>query len=360
MYTRHIFQKLFVLQFYRAHMGLFLFTALLLFGIVAPSQLIPLHISLSILACSSTWMALALLLLWGFYLLKCIAFIKKKLLEDSSSFLYHSATALDGKKLVNAWFGVLLMMGIPLGGYILLCLITGIYHGYVAVPLAMIVLMAILYLLALKHIDKQFKQHQKTAQHFFMLRLPGKWGKSYLFLGIRHLLSEQKLAFCISKLLSYLLVMGMFHVFHDLQDSMRMATLAIVAIVLANSMVLMGQFSFEQQSLAFMRNLPYGTWRKWFAILGRICLILLPEIAWIYARYPLADASLLACFLISFTLLVYHLLYFTGNNVDRFVKSLFFLFMAMVVIVPFGYTIALIAIFLLMCILVYKFKHHSA
>lgn len=356
MYSKTVFKKLFVLPFYQAHIGMFLFTALLLFGLIDPSQLVPLHISLSVLLCSNWLAAIGLMVFWGLYLLKGVTFAKKKMREKNSAFLYYSAYCLSRRTRIALWSYVLLFICLPLGGYILLCMITAMAHGYLAQPLCIVFASTLTFYPAIKYADRSFANQRSSSNRQLAVDFLQKLDNSYLFLGIRHLIDQQKMAFIVSKALSYLLVAGMYHVFSDVQDNIRMATLVMVLLALANSMVLFGQYRFEQYELAFMRNLPFGSVKRWLVIPGRVVIILLPEITWLYVRYDPVQASLLVIFLLCASLLVYHFAMLSDNETDAYIKLLAYFFLSMIFVVPFGYIMVVSLIFTVTSLIIYRFK----
>ncbi|WP_028297429.1 hypothetical protein [Olivibacter sitiensis] len=356
MCSKTVFKKIFVLPFYQAHVGMFLFAALLLFGLVDPSQLLPLHISLSVMLCSNWWAAIGLLVFWGLYLLKAVTFIKKKMREKNSAFLYYSAYCLSSRTRIALWSYVLLYISLPLGGYILLCMITAVAYGYIAQPLCIVFASTLAFFSTVKYVDRSFTNQRNSGNRHFEIILLQKMDNSHLFLGIRHLVDQQKIAFLTSKVLSYFLVVGMFHAFSDVQDNIRMATLVMVLLALANSMVLFGQYRFEQYELAFMRNLPFGSVKRWLLIPGRITIILLPEITWLYIRYDVVQASLLVIFLLCASLLVYHFAILSDNETDAYIKLLAYFFLSMIFVVPFGYITVVSLIFLVTSLVIYSFK----
>src|SRR5688500_2975735 len=90
-----ILYKIFVVDFYRVHFGFFLFTALILFGVGNPGQLLTFHIGV-IHAILTNFFALIITIgFWLLYLLKSLFFIRGKLKEEAQQFLFYSFSSFS-------------------------------------------------------------------------------------------------------------------------------------------------------------------------------------------------------------------------------------------------------------------------
>ncbi|SEM13919.1 hypothetical protein SAMN05216436_10226 [bacterium A37T11] len=353
--TAKIFDRLFVLEFYKAYAGLFLFGGLLIVGICPPGQIISVNVTIAQALSSSLWAGAGACLAWAIYLSLVATFLYKKMAEVPYRFLQYSATAIAPYERLKIGLRVIVATGLPVYAYGLFCVVLGFRAGNFGMAILMLVFMVASILLLVSGVNRSL---EPARQPLFQISFNGfrKLENNYMLLGFRQLIIGQKTSLVVSKILSYVLITGMFFIFSDLHDHLDMAALILVAVVLAHSSLLRGQFKFEQEDLAFMRNLPINPLKRLLSTLGRVALIFLPEMFWIIGRYGLFNALHLLFFMIGFALFIYHLSFIIGDDEEFFLKVLFFLFFAMVILIPFGISTYLGLLFFVSCGLIYRFS----
>lgn len=333
-----VFYKIFVADFYRVHFGFFLFVTLILFGAGDPGQLLAFHTGVIYVILTNFFALIITICLWFVYLLKSLFFIRGKLKEEAQQFLCYSFSSLSKTARITYWFTTMVLINMPILLYAIICTVTGFYSKNVIIALLLIMAMIAFISAGSCVADRCFYrritvQTAKENKFDFANILP----INYLFIGIKYLPAEQKLAYGICKLFSYLLIVGMYHIFHDLQNNVALAAIIVTSFVIAHIVLLFAQFRFEYQSLAILRNLPYACNFRFYATLKRNFLLFIPEIIWLFSRFKIFESSILALYMLSLSIFLYQSISLVGLKLDSFVKFAFFLFLLLVIIIPFGY-----------------------
>lgn len=342
-----VFYKIFVADFYRVHFGFFLFVTLILFGAGDPSQLLAFHTEVIYAILTNSFALIITICLWFIYLLKSLLFIREKLKEEAQQFLCYSFSSLSKTVRMTYWFTTMVLINMPILLYAIVCALIGFYSKNVIIALLVITVM-MAFISAGSFVADRFFYRRITVQtakenkFYFANALP----ISYLFIGMKYLLAEQKLAYGICKLFSYLLIIGMYHIFHDLQNNVALAAIIVTSFVIAHIVLLFAQFRFEYQSLAILRNLPYTDNFRFYAALKRNFLMFIPEVIWLFSRFKFFESGILALYMLSLSIFLYQSISLVGLKLESFVKFAFFLFLFLVIIIPIGY-LAVISIILL-------------
>ncbi|MFC6098974.1 hypothetical protein [Olivibacter domesticus] len=342
-----VFYKIFVADFYRVHFGFFLFVTLILFGAGDPGQLLAFHTGVIYAILTNSFPLTITICLWFVYLLKSLLFIREKLKEEAQQFLCYSFSSLSKTARMTYWFTTMVLINMPILLYAITCALVGFYSKNIIIALLLIIVI-IAFISAGSFVADRFFYRRITVQtakenkFYFANTLP----ISYLFIGMKYLLAEQKLAYGICKLFSYLLIIGMYHIFHDLQNNVALAAIIVTSFVIAHVVLLFAQFRFEYQSLAILRNLPYTDNFRFYAALKRNFLLFIPEVIWLFSRFKFFESGILALYMLSLSIFLYQSISLVGLKLDSFVKFTFFLFLFLVIIIPIGY-LAVISIILL-------------
>lgn len=353
-----IFYKIFVLDFYRVHFGFFLFMAFILFGAGDPGQLLTFHAGI-IQAILTNFFTLTIMsCLWLAYFLKSMFFIKGKLDEEAQQFLFYSFSSLKKIERLTTWLATLTIINLPIALYASVCIITGLCFGNVFNAILIAFIMLSLLLVGSIAIDTYFFKRMTKRSTKGTLDFAGSLPISYTLIGIKYLLAEQKLVYAICKLFSYLMIVGMYRIFHDLQDNIALAAIIVTCLVTAHIVFLFGQFRFEYQLLNMLRNLPYANNFRFYTALKRNFLVFLPEISWLLLRFGIAESSILILYMLALSLFLYHCIFLVGLNLESFVKFTFFLFIILVVIIPFGYLTMLSLFLLCFAWLIFRLKNN--
>lgn len=333
-----ILYKIFVVDFYRVHFGFFLFTALILFGIGDPGQLLTFHIGVIHTILTNFFALIITIGFWLLYLLKSLFFISGKLKEETQQFLFYSFSSFNKVTRVIYWFFLLVLVNMPILLYAIICTAMGFYTKNIIIALSLILAILTFISVGALMVDRFFyKKMVVQAVQRNKLNLADNLPITYTTIGVKYLLAEQKLAYGICKLCSYLLIAGMYHIFHDLQDNIALAAIIVSSLATAHIVLLFGQFRFESQSLALLRNLPYTANFRFYATLKGNFLLFIPEIIWLFFRFEIFASSILVLYMLSLSIFLYQSISLVGLKLVSYVKFTFFLFLLLIIIIPFGY-----------------------
>lgn len=342
-----ILYKIFVVDFYRVHFGFFLFTALILFGVGNPGQLLTFHLGVIHAILTNSFALITTMVFWLLYLLKSLFFIREKLKEEAQQFLFYSFSSFNKITRITCWFFTLALLNIPILLYAIICTIVGFYTRNIVIALLLMLVMLTFISVGSFLMDRFFYKRMTTqtvqSNNYGLIdSLP----ITYTFIGIKYLLAEQKLVYGICKLCSYLLIVAMYHIFHDLQDNIALAAIIVTSLATAHIVLLFGQFRFESQSLALLRNLPYTYNFRFYATLKRNFLLFIPEIIWLFFRFEIFASSILIIYMLSLSIFLYQSISLVGLKLVSYVKFTFFFFLLLVITLPLGYlTITSILLF---------------
>ncbi len=347
-----LFSRIFVAGFYQQYSGLFLLIGLLFVGLCPPGEHWRIFLNLA-LATVTYWQGLCIIMLISVvYQYLIVQYIRTTIYLDAFRFLKYSLLSFSFTQRLSAWTLSLTIMSLPMLSFLIAGIYMGIWQGELA--FAIILLMWTGSIFCLSHyLVFQFTDPLRSRESKFLWTDWGsRLGSSYMALGIRFLLSEQRLPYFLAKLLSYAFITVLFFVYNDIKEHQGVAMIVLTSIAMPHIPLLAGQFNFERQGLRLWRNLPYHKSTLWLQVFSRIVLILLPESLWLFYRYPWHNALLYIAYLLSFCYFLYHLYFlFPKNQLPG--RTLFFLYLTLLILSPLFPIAPLIAGFLIFSAVVY-------
>lgn len=336
--------KIFANGFYRVHAGLFLFVFLVLVGAVDPGQLLNYHKTLMLAFISSPLMLMVVFAVWLLYSIKTWHYTIGQLYSINQQFLFYSSTALSRAKQLTAWMLMQAAMLLPVIVYGLIAVIVGFYHHYYLGPAAILIYLLFLTWAGGCIYTTLINRQIDGGKQFILLRIGANWHKPFFSLFIYQVFNDMKVRYVITKIISYLVVNGVFWLFADAVNDVRVAGIAMLAIVTAHAVIVFEERRFEETYLAFARGLPHTRIRLFAGFAMVYLALLLPEVIWLFCRFNPLLAGQLTLFGLSIILLHHSLLYWMGLNMDRYLQWLLGLFMVTFWIILFRQTGALIVI----------------
>ena len=184
------------------------------------------------------------------------------------------------------------------------------------------------------------------------------WRKPYFSLCIYHVFDWVKLGYLLAQILSALSIA--FASFLEVQQDIRLGAMVILLIVTAHSFIIYQNHRFEETLLSFSRNLPYSRLRRLGNLLCVYLLLLLPEFIWLFSMFDLLNAIKSMFLGLSIALLFHNMLYRTGLKMNMYLRSVFFLFFVLFLLILFSGVELLIPLnFLFAIILFYKHYYQS-
>lgn len=317
--------KIFANGFYRVHAGLFLFIGLVMVGAVPPERLWMYEKSLMIAFVSSPMMAVVFAL-WLLYNIKAIHYVAGQIFAINQQFLFYSSNSFSRKRQFIGWCCTQFVILSPIIGYGVIAVFVAIAYGYylssVAILLYLLLLTGCSSLLYIRLVNRLMDGSNQSV----LLRISGKWPKPYFSLFIYNLFDKMKVTYIVTKALSWLIVTGVFLLFADVKNDIRVAGIAMLAIIIAHALVIYQHRVFEEKYMIFSRNLPYSNGKRFVNYIKTYFALLIPETIWLFSRFnPLIAAELLFAGL-SIAILLHCLLYRIGIDMDKYLQWIMFLF----------------------------------
>ncbi|MEO6523277.1 MAG: hypothetical protein ABIN91_16465 [Mucilaginibacter sp.] len=338
----NILLKIFSNAFYRAHAGMLLFAAFVLFGMVEPSQLLGYHITLMLAFISTPLMMLAVFAVWLLYTFKCWHFVAGQVFALHQQFLFYSISSYQKTKQFVAWFILQAAIALPVLAYAFIAVGVGLKHGFYFGPLVILVYCVLLVAISAWFYMRMINQLIDGSSQSIILKLTKSWKKPYFSLYIYYVFDKLKLKYVITKGISYLIITGVFLMFADVSHDLRVAGIALLAIAVSHSVLIFDERQFEETFLIFSRTLPYSRLQLFLSFWGVYFALLLPEAIWLFVRFSPLMAGGLLIFALSLILLFHSLLYRFGLNMEKYMTWVLGLFIVLFWVVMFRQIWALV------------------
>ncbi len=324
----NILIKIFANGFYRAHAGLFLFLGLVMVGAIPPEQLWMYEKTLMLTFVSSPVMMAVVFAAWLIYTIKSVHYVSGQIFGINQQFLFYSSNSLSRREQLKSWFWMQCAILLPISVYGVIAVVVAIVdHYYLASVIILIYLLLITAGCAAIYRMLVNRLVDGSDQSVF-LKFSGKWRKPYFSLFIYHLFDKMKVRFIITKALSWLIITGVFYLFADVKHDVRVAGIAVLAIITAHSAIIYQQHVFENQYLIFSRNFPISYAQRFLNYARVYFILLIPEAIWLFARFNPLIAGELLLFGLSTAMLFHCLLYKIGIDMDKYLQWILGLFVA--------------------------------
>jgi hypothetical protein len=331
----NILSKIFVNGFYKAHAGLFLFAFLVMAGVVPPEQLLLYHRALMLAFVGSPLMMGGVFVIWLLYTLKCWHYIAGKLFESDQQFLFYSATSFSESSQFKSWFYVQLAVLLPVVAYGLVAVGVGLFYHFYLIPVFILLYLFLLTACSASLYRYLVNRLVDGSKQTWLLKVSNSWRKPYFSLYVYHVFDQMKFGYIIIKALSWLVITGVFYLFADVSRDVRVAGIAMLAVITAHTFLIFNDHVFEDTYLSFSRNLPYNRFRLFLNSAGVYFLLLLPEVIWLFSRFNPIIAVELLLLGISAALLFRSLLYWLGPDMDKYLQWILGLFVVLFWIILF-------------------------
>jgi len=313
-------------EFYRQHAGLLLVMFYVLFGWMQSGDILA-HLNIVLLAICSSPVATGIFCLCFFlYGLKTLNFVHQKVSVATYSFVMLSCAAKPKDQMRN-WLGLYCILLLPFLLFTLSLLITSIYYHYfwclLTLTISSTVLFSGLVLYTFKKLNCGFKQSITLS----VPRLAVK--KPYWTWSIFYILEQQTLMLIICKILSFVVFTGTLWLFSDSGNDIRVYLIAMLAAIVAHSILLAAVWRFVKSSLIFLNSLPISGWSRLLSLILFLLILFCPELIVYSIRTSFSPYSMVTgiLFALSSLLSLYLAIYLLGDHGDRYLKfvCLFFL-----------------------------------
>jgi hypothetical protein len=331
----NVLLKIFAGGFFRVHAGILFFIFLAMVGVVPPQYLIGYHKAL-MLAMDSNLVVMALVFAaWLIYAIKSWHYVSGQIFAPGQHFLFYSSNSLGREKQLTSWFWGQATILSPIIAYAFIAICVGFANHYYVLPVCILLyLLGLCYLSAVIY-TRQINRLVDGSSQSLLLKLSSKWRKPYFSLYIYHLFDKRKVPYLITKALSWLIITGVFYVFADVKTDVRVAGIAILAVVTAHIVLIFEERKFEENGLGFSRHLPYSRQRLFLNFTGVYFFLLIPESVWLFSRFNPLMATELLLLALSTAMLFHCLLYWFGLNMDKYLQWILGLFIILFWIIMF-------------------------
>src|SRR5215210_5556140 len=279
-----ILQKVLVNYFYRANAGLFLFSFFILFGL--PHSPAAFHLSLITGIIQSPVFLAIVLLIWFLYNLKCIYYMLKQLHNTRQSFLFcfHNLS-IKKNYLYMLYVHTLIYMPVLLYASVLvslalqkqqyLCAVEVIFFNTI-----ILTAFAFIYFKAIRN-DDLFRQ---------IITLPGfniNLPRPLFLIPLYFLWIDRKQMLFVTKLFSLLLLYSFFRLYEPERYDIRPLQLCLLLICASHSAIVFEIRAFEEEYIAFNKNLPLTTVSRFIIMTAMYSCLLLPEFVFLFKGYQI-------------------------------------------------------------------------
>ncbi|RLJ76746.1 hypothetical protein [Pedobacter alluvionis] len=348
-----VLRKIFVDGFYRTHAGMLVFVFVILIsyclfintlGTVMPDQIDFWQFFFTISLVSNPLIMVFYLVASSLYAYKSLKYVLTQLVLPQQEFLYYSFTSSSKKQQFLYWFMVLAYIFIPVWCYTLYAIIIGIVFGYYLISIGILLFQLLLIIAVACIILKENNRLVEANKPTWLIRISRQWNKPVFLLYSFQVFNRSKLAYLLTKLLSWVLISSVFMLFSDIKDNSKLLMLITSCIVVAHIVLIYQERTFNDRYLSFLPNFPFSKVRVFFSFCLNYLILLLPEICWMTTRFGLITSFELAAFAFSAILLFRSLLLLNGIQVKGFLIGVFGLFLLFYVCIMFGLGLVLIPI----------------
>lgn len=356
-------RKIFVDGFYRTHAGMLVFVFVMLIsyclfintlGTVMPDQIDFWQFFFTISLVSNPLILAFYLIASTLYAYKSLKYVLNQLVLPQQEFLYYSFTSSSKKHQFMAWCAVQAFIFIPLWCYTLYAIVIGLVFGYYLISIGILIFQLLVILGSAYVCLRESNRLIEASKPNWLIRIGRKWNKPVFLLYTFQVFNRSKLAYIITKMLSWILISSVFVLFSDLEDHFRLLMLITSCIVVAHVVLIYQEKIFNDRYLSFLSNFPFSKAKVLFGFCLNYLVLLLPEMCWIFTRFGVLTSLELVAFAFSAILLFRSLLLLDRIRVKGFLIGVFCLFFVFYIGIMFGLGLVLIPLNMIMAWVVFR------
>lgn len=327
--------KIFAAGFYRAHSGMliFLFGTIISYcffintlGTVPIWAFAEWNLVITLSLVSNPFILLVFFLVCFGYAVKSLQYNAAQLALKTNEFLYYSCSSLNKMQQFRSWFIVQFNIFLPLWAYGLFAAIIGVNYGHYVIPACILIYLVILTgattLIYLKIVNSLIDINKQTL----FMRLIKGWNKPFFLLYTFYVFNKLKLAYIITKIVSWIFIIGMVSLFSDQKNDIIIPATVMLVLITAHSILIYNEYRFTETSLYFSHNFPYSKNKLFLGFSANYLILMLPELLWFTTNYNLIEVVGIICMGLSLLLLFRSLLYWLGLDIKKFLFCVFLLF----------------------------------
>lgn len=287
---------------------------------VTPQQLLEHGFGLVLLTVSEP-LGVALLLGLGLgYSLKSWHYVAGRLRRPDLQFLLYSSTALPWRRQLQAWSlvqGVILLPFSSLCGY---ALVIGLRFHHWLVPLCLPAYLLLLTVAGAGYYTRLLNATADQPDRAAGLSWGRRWPKPVFSLFLYEISVHQRLTYLLTKLASAGSIALLLLAFPDSRSEERLLGLLALCCAVGHGLLAFQASAFEAAYAPLLRNLPYGRAQVAGQQVLLYGLLLLPEAVGLGLVGGFRSGLLAAGYLLSVTLLLRALLYWTGQHMTPYLR----------------------------------------
>jgi hypothetical protein len=331
----NILLKIFAAGFYRAHSGMlvFLFGTLISYcffintlGSVPSWAFAEWNLVITLSLVSNPFILLVFFLLCFGYAVKSLQYNAAQLTVKTNEFLYYSSSSVNKYQQFKSWFIVQFNIFLPLWIYGFFAAIIGVNYGHYKIPACIVIYLLILTgattLTCLKLVNGLIDINKKTL----VMRLIKGWKKPFFLLYTFFVFNNLKLAYVITKIVSWIFIVGMVSLFSDQKSDIIISATVMLVLITTHSFLIYNEYRFNETSLYFSHNFPYSKNKLFLGFSANYLILMLPELLWFITSYNVIEVVGVVCMGLSILLLFKSLLYWLGLDIKKFLFCVFLFF----------------------------------
>ena len=261
------------------------------------------------------------------YSLKSWHYVAGRLKSANVQFLTYSSTALPWSRQVTSW---LVVQGVILLPVVVLCLyamIVGIIFHHWLVPVLLPGYLLLLAVTGACYYTWLLNDPVGKPDKLAGLTWARNWPKPLFSLFLYEIIATKRLTYLLTKAVSAASAVLLLLAFSDADTDGRLVGLIALCCAFGHVVLVFQASDFELFYLPFVRNLPYGRGQAYSQQVRLYGVLLLPELAWLLAANGFRAGLAAAGLLLSITLLLRTLLYWTGQRMSAYLRLVVGLFL---------------------------------
>ncbi|TRX62744.1 hypothetical protein FNH22_01215 [Fulvivirga sp. M361] len=362
--------RIFAFGFYRVHSGMLLFSLVtlvvycLFINVLnqthfTPEEVVLLNLSVVMAFIESPVVAGLIFLIWLGFTFKSWSYVLGQVKMTEHRFLQYSGTAYSKFNQFKSWMMVQWVISLPLVGYGLFTIVVGTILGNYLLPVIIMLYVLFLVIVSAAIYVKYSNEPVRVKRKSNLSKLVSHWTKPFFSLFLYHCVEKMKVAFMITKVLSWGTIIASAYLLNDVKDDLRTASIAVLGVVTIHTILLYQSYRFERLYLSFSMNFPYRK-RKVYLDWGIMYLLMtLPECAWFFITFDMVTGVTLLFFNLGTGMLLRSVLYSIGVDIRKFLYVVFYLFNALFIIILFDLLWVIIPLNLVLSILLFSRNYYS-
>lgn len=280
----------------------------------------------------------ALLGICFFYSLKSWHYVAGRLKSPDVQFLAYSSNALSWSEQILSWSVVQGVILLPIVVLCLYAMVIGIAFHHWLVPLLLPVYLSLLAATGAGYYTRLLNDTVVKPDKLAGLTYARNWPKPLFSWFLYEIIAKKRIVYLLTKVASGASIALLLLAFPDSYADVRLGGIIALCCAVGHAILVFQAGEFELFYLPFVRNLPYGRVQVYGQQVLLYGVLLLPELVWLLTAGKFSTGLIAACLLLSITLLLRALLYWTGQHMTSYLRLVIGLFLFLLLANLFGLT----------------------